>query len=620
MTQELHRAPRWRLIILGAAFAGMILLLTVSVGYRQLAKAGDYAERERLQNLRRILLPAPRGRILDREGRVLVDNQPAWRVVVYLAELRREFITTYRERTRALRAAGRPVPRGFDAEVRASVVQRYVDELNGITGRSERVDSAALERHFRQRLLLPFPVAVDLDAREFARLLEQIRPGSPLQLGAAARRTYPHGPLAAHVLGYVSAAEVTLESDEFGEDLATFAYRGTRGAAGLEQQFDEDLQGVPGGEIWMVDHQGRQFRLVQSRPPVAGGDVTVSLDLDLQAVAERALQGNVGAIVAQQVRTGEVLVLATSPGYDANAFETDRARTIAKMTEEGAWLNRALQGLYPPGSTFKLVTSLASLRAGSVDSGTTHACAGFHQVGGREFPCYGRKAHGEIGLVEALRVSCNVFFYKEGLALGVERIAEEARRFGFHEQTGIELPAEQSRMIVPDRAWKRQILDTAWFPGDTANLSIGQGYLRVTPLQMCDFISSVARGEARTRPTILRREKSLAPGEGLALPPMALALVKDGMELAVERGTARLAQLAGLRIAGKTGTAQVTAPGGTLNMAWFVGFAPVEQPEIAIAVVIEGRELDVEFAGGREAAPAARAVLERYFDKKSLAR
>lgn len=621
MRFESFKVPAWRLYTLAGLLVGMLCVLGVSLGYRQLTHGGDYAERERLQNLRRILLPAPRGRILDREGRVLVENKPSWRVVLYLAELRRDFNLRYRQRLRTLRAQGTNPPADFDVQVRAEVVQDLVNTVNSLTGRAERVNAQALERHFRQRLLLPFPVVEDLSAQEFAVLLERLPPGSPLQLSASSYRHYPHGALAAHTLGYVNAAEVTLGDDEFGENLATFAYRGSRGAAGLEQAFEDRLQGTPGGEIWMVDHQGRQYKLVQSRAPKHGEDLVTSLDLDLQQVAEESLIGKTGAVVALNVRTGEVLTLATSPGYDANAFEHNRGAEIARMTEAGAWLNRGLQGLYPPGSTFKMITALASMRAGLLDGSTTHVCEGVHLVGGRLFPCHARFAHGEIGLVEALRASCNVFFYKEGLGVGADAIAAEARRFGLGEPTGIELPAETHRMLVPDRAWKRKVLDESWFAGDTANYSIGQGFLRVTPLQMCDFVAALARGETRTRPTILKLSaedaRKTRPGGGrIDLQPMSLALLKDGMELAVQRGTARYAQIPGLRIAGKTGTAQVEAPGGTLNMAWFVGFAPIEAPEIAVAVLIEGQELDVEFAGGRQAAPAARAVLERYFDKK----
>lgn len=628
MTSDRMQLSGWRLWSLAVAFVLMLAVLATALGYRQLIRSETYSERERMQNLRRILIPAPRGKILDREGRVLVENQPTWRVVIHLAELRREFIRTYREEVRRLRERGEAVPNGFDAEVRALVVQRYLDELNKITGRSEQVNTRNVERHFQQRLLLPFPLMSDLTPVEFSRLLEQLPPGSPMQLSAAARRHYPHGPLAAHVLGYVNAAEVTLEEGEFGEKLATFAFRGTTGAAGLEQTFDDLLQGIPGGEIWMVDHQGRQFRLEESRPPVPGRDLFTSLDLDLQRAAENGLRGLTGAVVAQKISTGEVLAMATSPGYDANEFETNRSATIRRMTEEQAWMNRALQGLYPPGSTFKIITALAGLRHGSLHAGYTHRCEGVMMIGGRQFPCHGRTAHGEIGVIEALRVSCNTFFYALGLEVGVDRIAEEARRFGLHEPTGIELPGEQRRMIVPDRNWKRANTGESWFPGDTANLSIGQGFLRVTPLQMADFMSSFARGEARTRPTILRvpqpeATRDLAPRAltrpergALDLPPHLVALVTDGMELAVERGTGRLARINGIRIAGKTGTAQVQALGGTLNMAWFIGFAPVENPEIAIAVVIEGRELDVEFAGGRKAAPVARTVFETHFMKQ----
>jgi penicillin-binding protein 2 len=623
MSREIFRVPAWRLYTLAGVFVAMLCVLAGSLAWRQLAQRTDYAERERIQNMRRILQPAPRGRILDRNGRILVENAPQWRAVLYLAELRAEFNRARREELRRLRAAGETRAENFDATVRAKVVQRYLDQINRIAGGARQVDARALDRHFHQRLLLPFPIAEGLDAAEFAALLEQIPPSSPIQLGASGRRHYPQGTLAAHVLGYVNQADVDL-GDEFGEDLATFALRGSKGAAGLEQSFDDRLQGAPGGEIWMVDHQGRQYRRVESRPPRPGRDLVTSLDVDLQLAAELQLAGKTGAVVAQDVGTGEVLALASAPGYDPNLFETDRAAEMTRMNETGAWLNRATQGLYPPGSTFKILVALAGFRSGDLSISTTHTCEGVLEVGGRTFPCHGRTAHGQIGLIEAVRASCNVFFYRTGLAIGVEGIAAESRRFGLDTPTGIELPGETHRMIVPDRAWKRRALDLSWFAGDTANFSIGQGYLRVTPLQMNDFVAALARGETRTRPTLVRQEpdarkpRPTAAVSAIELPPVALAVLKDGMELAVDRGTGRLARIDGLRIAGKTGTAQVETPQGTLNMAWFIGYAPAEDPKVAVTVVIEGDEPDVEFAGGRQAAPVARKVFETWFAKQPV--
>lgn len=611
MPSESFRIPAGRIAACYAAIGLLLATLTTGLAYRQLVHNRLYAEREKIQNQRRILLPAPRGRILDRQGRVLVDNEPVFSAVLDLGELRPEFRREYASRARTLRAARSPLPENLGALSRAAVVQRYLDRLNSITGRADAVDSLRLERHFNQRLLLPFPVAGDLPPADVARFLEQIPPASPLQLLTSTRRRYPHHATAAHTLGFVNERDVPESEVEFGENLMTFGARGTIGMSGLERQFDDALQGTLGGQIWIVDPTGRQLDLVESRAPAAGRDLRTSLDLDVQLAAEAALEGQTGAIVAIEVTTGEVLALASRPSFDLAAFQADRTATVQQMDAEGAWLNRAVQGLYPPGSTFKLLTALAGLRAGVITADSHETCPGHYGVGGRLFPCNRRSGHGDVDLVSAIRASCNVFFYKFGLDVTADRLAAEARRFGLDHATGIELPAEVDSMLVPDRDWKRRMRGEAWFPGDTANYSIGQGFLRVTPLQMACFTASLARGETTTRPTLLHSPRNLAASPTpIGIPPALLGLISQGMEQAVQLGTARLAQIPGIRIAGKTGTAQVQVATGTLELAWFIGYAPVESPRVAVCVVLEGGDVDLAFAGGLKAAPAARTLFD----------
>jgi penicillin-binding protein 2 len=611
-------------------FYGVVMLLmlwlTIGLGYRQLFGQETYSEREKLQSQRRILIPGPRGDIFDREGRLLVGNRPRFSAVIYLSdrhvrsEFRREYIRVVRE----ARDRKEPIQReGLEAQVRAGVVQRYLDDINQLAGRADTVDSAVLDRHFQRQPLLPFPLADDLTPEQFARLLEQIPVGSPLQLQCGATRYYPFGSAASHTLGYVVSSLDLPEANVPGRELTTFASRGSFGRNGLERRFDPVLQGETGGEIWIVDPAGFQVERVEFQAPVKGQDLVTSLDVDLQMVAERAFGQRRGALAALDVETGEVLALVSKPDYDLNDLTPFIPRTVFnRINEDGAWLNRAAQGLYPPGSTFKIISAIAGLRVGAFTPEAKVNCTGYYQVAGRRFPCHNRRGHGEVDLREALRASCNVYFYHFGLATGADNIAAEARRFNLHQATGVELPFETRGMLVPDTKWKRETIGESWFPGDTANFSIGQGFLRNSPLQIAAAVASFARNESVTRPTLLRRSAAEVPAAAgnapLGLSESDRQAIIEGMERAVESGTARMTRLPNIRIAAKTGTAQVRTAQGTLELAWFVAFAPVENPTIAVALVVEGREPDEANAGGLIAAPIGRQVLERYFAKHPL--
>lgn len=626
---ETHRSFDPRIVLFHFVLAALLLTLVGGLAYQQLIKADIYHERERVQNQRRVLVPGPRGNIFDREGRLLVGNRPRFAVVLYLDELRQEFRRQYIAVRKAYRQSGDkdlPTSRQMEQIARATVVQRYLDQINAILHRREKVDGTDLRKHFTRELLLPYTLLGDLTPEEYARLVESLPVQSPLQVYTSSTRYYPYGSAAAHTLGYVSV-NPDIDDENFPQgDLTTFKMKGSIGKTGLEASFDERLQGESGGTIFRVDPSG--FRVnppIEKRLPVQGQSITTSLDIDLQLAAEETLAyaGLAGAAVALDVNTGEVLVIANKPDFNLEDTSPLITRaTFADIESRGAWINRAVQGTYAPGSTFKLVTALAGLRKGSITVRSEIDCTGYFAVGRRLFPCHGGHGHGEIGFSDALSRSCNVFFYKYGLETGADALAAEARRLGLDDPTGIELPFETKRMRVADPDWKRRELDEAWFPGDTANMSIGQGYLGVTPLQMACVTASFARGERHTKPTLLHdRNHPRQQTEPLGITPGQYAAMMKGFEDCTTSGTARLLQLAALkvpnlRIGGKTGTAQVRTREGTLNLAWFICFAPVERPEIAIAVMIEGDTPDEELGGGSYATPVASAILKKWKEKK----
>ena len=639
---ETYKLQRPRILLFHFLIGGMVLVLAAGLAYRQLFRSGDYGERERLQNQRRVLVPGPRGNIYDREGRLLVGNRSRFAVTLYLDELRGEFRKEYIETVRRYRdsekegdlaRSDRLSPGQFEQIARAQVVQRYLDQVNQLLDRTDRVDVRSLDRHFRQQLLLPYILLDDLKPEEYARLIERLPVASPLQVYTSSTRYYPYHGAAAQALGYVGGSdEISLE-DVPGEDLKTYAFKGTVGRDGLELKYDSVLQGETGGTIYRVDPAG--FRVnppLRRQMPVQGHSLTTSLDIDLQLAAERAMgqfENLNGAAVALDVRTGEVLALASMPNYDLNAFSPRLSAEAAKdINDRGAWSNRAIGGVYPPGSTFKLVTTLAGLRSGRLSADhSTAECDGTMRIGGRTFYCdNGRGHHGVIGLRDAIAQSCDVFFYTYGLQIGPDIIAAEARRFHLDRRTGIDLPHETLRMLIPDTAWKQKNRGEGWFAGDSANMAIGQGFIGVTPLGMACFVASLARGETTTVPFMLhvpsRPPQHTAP---IGLAPGQYAAILDGMEGCTTEGTAKILatnflKIPGLRIAGKTGTAQAGPQNAIINIAWFVCFAPVDDPRIAVAVAIEGDTPGETFGGGRYAAPVAQAILKAWFEKTQRAR
>jgi len=634
---DVHRGENPRILFFFWIVMAATVTLVLGLGWRQLIANKKYEEIEKRQTERRVLKPGPRGDIYDRKGNLLVGNRPHYSAVVYLDDLRREFRAEYSQIIRAEREELKqayeltPESEREDAQLtpkyselqwvaRQNVIQRYIDRINSITGRDDTLSTRKIIRHFNEQLLLPLPLVEDLSADQYARLIEQVPVQSPIDIHTDTARYYPYGVAAAHTLGYVQ--NVNPDPEEIPDDgIKSFTFKTKRGKTGLERSFDDLLSGETGTEMWRVDPLGFQDSLLSIERPKQGENLITSIDIDLQMTAETALGERTGAAIALDVRTGEVLAIASHPSYDLNDLSPFIPRkTFNAINERGAWLNRAVQLSYPPGSTFKLLTSIAGMRNGTITLETEHDCQGVFRLGYRIFRCHARYGHGVVDEAAAIEASCNVFYYAEGLRMGIDVLSAEAKRFGLDQKTGIEVPFETGRLVVPSKEWKREHVSAGWVPGDTVNTAIGQGFLLVTPLQMATVIASIARGETRTQPTLRALTDEEAKqvdhgGEPIGLTRAQRDELWEGMERVVgQDGTGRLVQIEGLRIAGKTGTADFRAHGKEVNLAWFVGFAPVENPQIAIAVMVEGTSSSDSFHGGSTAGPVAKDIFLEFIE------
>lgn len=677
--QQEEASQIWRIVTLASICGVFFIILVVSVGWLQFVEAGKYREKEELQTQRRILLPAPRGEIFDRDGKLLVGNQSRHSAVIYLDQIRKEFRDQYFQNVREIREVrdsliegstllnvivkigqpqrhykqdgqdhyefGKFLTASFENdqlvktrvnnselqwESRMDVIRKYLNHINLITGREDTVKRRDFERHFNRKLLLPFTLVQKLTAEEYARIIDQLPLDSPIHIYTDSTRYYPFHSAASHSLGYVTFGEVEETQELAGENLKTFRLHGKKGKTGLERSFNDRLDGVSGYEIWRVDPMGFQFELEEKQPTTFGEQIHTSIDIDIQMLTERQIENKKAAVVAIDVQTGEILAMASKPDYNLNDLTPYiPAKVYRRIEAEGGWLNRATQGLYPPGSTFKILTTIAGMRYHQIKEENHYQCRGVEHVGRRPFPCHNPRGHLDTEVERAIALSCNTFFYHFGVKTGIDNLAREARRFGFDEKTGIEIPFESERTLIPDKPWKLGRIGDPWRPGDTANFAIGQGYLLVTPLQMACFTASVARGETRTIPTILKvpyndRHKINHGGEAIGLTDEQYNRIITGMEQAVQYGTAQLCKIPGIDIAAKTGTAQVrdsnrNSPtfGEKLTLAWFIGFAPLDNPSIAIAIVVEGTDPNDNYQGGTTAAPIARNLFWTHFHKQA---
>jgi penicillin-binding protein 2 len=572
--------------------------------YLQVVEGERHRKSAERNSVRTHRLIAPRGMILDRSGMILVDSRPSHDVLVVPHET--PSLDTTLERIAGLIGAS-------PAEL--------AERVGRPTGRSR----------FQAQ-----PVMRDLDRDALARVESRLwaLPGVLTQVTPI--RDHRFGSAAAHLLGRLG--EISRSQLEQGRSQG---YRpgDSVGKAGVERLLDQQLRGRNGGENVLVDAHGRELERWNALEPQPGENVVLSLDLRLQLVAERAFDelGKHGALVALDPRNGDVLALMSRPNFDPNLFARgiERDEWAALRDSPAKPLhNRVLQGMYPPGSTYKVVTALAGLETGTITPEQVVDCKGSYRLGRRRYRCWKRWGHGEVDLHKALVQSCDVYFYQLGEALGVDTLAYYARALGLGAATGIELGAESSG-LVPTRAWKERRFGQKWIKGETISIAIGQGFNLWTPLQMASAYAAIGNGGTRFRPFVVKRIES-ATGQVISettpevvstvpISPGSLLVVQSALRGVVhdERGTGRVMRRLPVEVAGKTGTAQVVAlakdpvedneeiPEAHRDHAWFVGWAPAEAPRIVVAVLVEHGG-----HGGSAAAPVARKVMAEFFERE----
>jgi len=600
--------PRWvdlprlknRFTVLTLAVLGVFAILLLRLWFLQVISAERYQELSEKNRIRYLPVAAPRGPVYDRNGLLLIDNRPGFTV----AALRQE------------------------VEDSSAMLDRLATCLPE--------DRDALQTGWQKGRKLPrytpVPLAVDVERSVIERVQENAIDLPGVLTLVKPVRSYPFGDLGAHLFGYLGEiTEKELQSGNYND------YRGGEfvGKSGLERYLESSLRGIEGERLLEVDVKGKELRTLKTLDAQPGNKVFLTLDTKLQKAAEQALGEQTGAVVALNVRTGEVLTLANSPSFNPSFF--------ARGIRDEEWLdllqnrrhplqNKALKGQYPPGSTFKLVTALAALRSGLIGPNHTVHCNGKFALGNQEFRCWKKSGHGEVDLHRAIRESCDVWFYDVSLRVGIDRIAEAARDLGLGSATGY-LPDDEKGGLIPDQAWKKRRFNDRWYDGETVIAAIGQGYVLTTPIQLAVMTAAVANSGKVMRPYVVDRIEDFDGNVLLQQSPDVmhegtfaerdLRAVRKGLEAVVNEphGTGWLSRIPGIRVAGKTGTAQVVRQREAelelkdeeiayerRDHALFVAYAPAEAPEIAVAVVIEHGS-----HGSTAAAPVARAVMEAYF-------
>lgn len=573
----------------GQRFQSVILMVFVSIlfiggiagrlAYLQLVQ-GEY-NRQLAENNRIRLIPRQpeRGRIIDRKGRTLAGSRLSYAVYLW--------------------------PIANDEEEWEPIIQQLASLLDispdFLRGRLEQVGyySPTLVR-----------VARGISPAQVTALAELNQTLNGVQVEGEAVRYYPNGDLAAHVLGYTGelSDEELLEREDEGYRLGDVV-----GQMGVESAFEPMLRGEWGGQQVEVDGTGRVLRVLGEKSARAGNTVTLTLDLDLQRAAEQALGDRLGAIVALDPRTGGILAMVSRPTFDPNIFSgrISDEQWQELQGKQFPFVNRALQG-FPPASTFKIVTTTAAIESGSYPPSTVLPTYPFIQAGGIQFWDWNRAGFGPLDFRGAMAMSSDTFFYQTAMRMGGETLIEWTRRYGFGRKTGIELASEESAGLVPDEAWKQENIGEGWFIGDSINMSIGQGYLQASPLQVALMFGVPATDGYLLKPhLLLDNEEAQEWRESLDISPETMRVLKEGLRQVMTRGTARSHSVPTLpAYAGKTGTAEDPP---RLSHAWFGAYAPYENPEILVVAFAENSG----GGGGKVAAPMVRRVLEEYFNGSS---
>ncbi len=577
-----------RIKVISRVIIAVMLILAVRLLYLQVFQGSDYRTRAENNRIRIIQTRTPRGIIYDRSNIPMATNRRVFSI----------FFDAYGESEKDKKDS-------YDHLVRLLLDRspEYADEL------TKKADKFQKYR--------PRKVAEDVDFDVVSAVREQSVDLPGVYVRDEFIRYYPLGAGTAHLLGYLRA--ITIDELQLPK-YQDYESNDVIGKNGVEQVYEQDLRGIAGGWMIEVDARGRKRRDVGQVPSIPGNNLVLNIDAHLQKKAYDLLQGKRGTIVAMDPNTGGILAMVSEPSYDSNMLSGYMtANQWARISNDPGhpMQNRAIMGSYPPGSVFKLMTAIAGLEHQKINPNTTFNCPGYYRMGKWVFKC--SHVHGNVNLNRAIAMSCNIYFYRTAQLVGIDTLLQLAERFGIGQNTGIDLLNERSGFL-PTRAWKKKYRKEGWYPGDTVQLGIGQGFLLVTPLQICNMISTIANGGTVHRPFIV---KQVEDGSGriirkynpvivsdIGASQETMELVHKGMWSVVNAGgTATMAHLPDVAVAGKTGTAQ-SGTGGR-DHAWFCGYAPYEKPEITVMAMVEEGGF-----GGVAAAPLAREMFRTYFNMK----
>ncbi|MFH2091376.1 MAG: penicillin-binding protein 2 [Pseudomonadota bacterium] len=590
-----------RLIGASICILFVFALLFLRLVYLQIIKGDEFRLKSEQNAVRLISVKSSRGLIFDRHKTLLVDNRPSFNLKIILED-----------------AGDVKETIGKVSKLIQVETQELMDTI-AQAGRGAFYRSITLKSNIsRDQLAI-------IEAHKFD------LPGIHIEVEPT--RHYNYKKTASHLLGYLGQVNLDeLKSGQYPNVKSGDAV----GRYGIEKSFERYLQGKRGGRQVEVDASGRIMQVLKTVEPVAGFDLNLTLDLDLQILAEQLLDKKDGAIVALDPNNGDVLVMASNPSFDQNDFTggiSSKKWNILMSDPGKPMTNKAIQAEYPPASTYKVITSIAGLEEKHIDIHSSVFCPGFMKYGNRVYRCWNKQGHGEVNIIKALSQSCDVFYYSAGDKIGVDTLAQYAMGSGLGKKTGIMLGNER-KGLIPTSAWKKERFNETWQGGETLSIAIGQGYNLVTPLQMAVLTAAIGNGGTLYRPRIVtsiedaqaKVIKKIEPEirGGLPASKETLEIIKKGLEEAVqgELGTARRIQLAHIDIAGKTGTAQVFSFNKgdkeenenlkyfLRDHAWFICFAPATNPVIAISVIIEHGE-----HGSSAAAPIAGAMIKQYLQK-----
>jgi len=572
----------------------LLLLLLIFIYWKvQILDHKKYWNLAEANRTRESVIIAPRGLIMDRNGIILADNSASFK-----ASIIRE---------------------------NCPDIDHSLDEVGRLLEISPEELKSRIAKYESLPLFWPIVVKDNLELKDVSRIESRRLEFPELIVEVDPRRKYPFSSLAAHVIGYMQElTEEELKSQAFaGRTLGELV-----GRTGIERQYESLLVGTDGQRIEVVDSQGRRRGEVSRLEPRPGHNLKLTLDFDLQRKATELLEGREGAIIVLDALAGEVLALASFPTYDPNKF-------ITRFSPQ-EWMdlinradhpleNRAIRGLYAPGSLFKLAMAVGALNCGVITEQTSFFCAGQVNFYGRPFNCWQRGGHGTLSLADAIRYSCNVYFYNVGRRMGIDRIAEHAKLLGLGEKTGVDIPGEKEGLI-PTPEWSRRVRQMDWYPGETISVSIGQGPVVVTPLQVAVYTAVIASRGRRLVPRLFKSSDSpraQPPAMAVNNPadkirPDLFEKVVQGMWKSVnEEGTGRGAKVSDFNVCGKTGSTQLVSREAAEKLgkkikthSWFTGFAPRDNPRVVVTVLVEYGGM-----GGATAAPLAKELFSLYKEK-----